>query len=73
MIISAIHTVQADAERLQSMVAGYSEEWNDSVSEKVYSAISTLASEMGTLSSQLSTYSNIILRIEEDLEQLASY
>lgn len=73
MIISAIHTVQADAERLQSMVAGYSEEWNDSVSEKVYSAISTLASEMGTLSSQLSTYSNIILRIEEELEQLASY
>ncbi|MBQ8593286.1 MAG: hypothetical protein IJ467_03210 [Bacteroidaceae bacterium] len=73
MIISAIHTVQADAERLQSMVAGYSEEWNDSVSEKVYSAISTLASEMGTLSSQLSTYSNIILRIEEELEQLAGY
>lgn len=73
MIISAIQTVQADAGRLQSMVAGYSEEWNDSVSEKVYSAISTLASEMGTLSSQLSTYSNIILRIEEELEQLAGY
>ena len=71
MLESAIQQVQNDVQRLESLASAYAQGWSDTVSEKVFSEISSLASNADNLSSQLNTQAAILRGIKSELSQLA--
>lgn len=73
MLGSAIGQVQNDVRRLQEVADSSSRGWSDVVSERVYGSIGALASNAGTMSSQLSSQVNILEGIKSDLARLAQF
>ncbi len=70
MIDSAIQQVQADVQRIESLVAAYSSGWSDSVSEKVFGEVSALASNAYSLYRDLYNQAAILKDIKSSLTQL---
>lgn len=73
MIISAIQQVQNDAQAIESLASSYSQGWDDVVSERVFDAISSLASNASGVASQLYAQGSILQGIESQLTQLAQF
>lgn len=73
MLESAVGQLQNDAQRLQSLSAGYAHDWSDAVSERVFGGVTALASHAGSVSSQLYTQSQILAGIKSGLTQLAQF
>lgn len=68
---SEIQQIAEDAQRLESLCGVYAESWNDNVSEKVFGAMSSLASSASGISSQLSSLASMLNSIKSDLSSLA--
>lgn len=68
---SEIQQIAENAQRLESLSCAYASGWNDNVSEKVFGAISTLASNATSISSQLCAYISILNSIKAELSSLA--
>jgi|GEM_PF-1647656 len=70
MLESAISQVENEVQRLEALQYAYTQTWEDSVSEKVFNGISTLASNASNLSSQLNTGISQLRTLRAALTQL---
>ena len=71
MVIETIDRISQEGAAFQTLSSYYAGEWDDVVSERVYGALSALASEISSLASSLENEKHLLISIEQSLSALA--